>query len=245
VASPAALAIKPGCDRRAPVRSRSPGIVTGLERPSVDPVLCRAVPHALAWMDQVRAGTSIVAIARTEDVSERFVAARLPLTLLSPQIVVAIEQGRQPALAEHGASGAHALSSDWDEQARLFGFESPITHFPLSTIRLPARSLKFPCKFEEILCLLEQGIAARTIRNRDLRRHLPLWPEGILSWIPSRTALNSENRVGDDAAPLGRLLAATPLSTKQGGGRRRDRLRQFAGGDRNLRIGQSLGPITQ
>ena len=71
-------------------------IVTGLERPSIDPVLCRAVAHALAWMHRVRAGTAIAAIAQTESVSERFIRARLPLALLSPQIVVAIEQGRQP-----------------------------------------------------------------------------------------------------------------------------------------------------
>ena len=43
-------------------------IVTGLELPSVDRVLCRAVARALAWMDQVRAGASIAAI---EGVSKR------------------------------------------------------------------------------------------------------------------------------------------------------------------------------
>jgi len=36
--------------RRRGVEAR---IVTGLERPSVDPVLCRTVARALAWMDQV------------------------------------------------------------------------------------------------------------------------------------------------------------------------------------------------
>jgi hypothetical protein len=79
--------------RRRRVEAR---IVTGLQRLSVDRVLCRTVARALARMDEVRASTSIAAIARTEGVSERLIRARLPLALLSPQIVVAIEQGRQP-----------------------------------------------------------------------------------------------------------------------------------------------------
>ena len=114
-------------------------IVTGLERPSVDRVLCRTVARALAWMDQVRAGTSIAAIAQTEGVSERFIRARLPLALLSPQIVAAIEQGRQPASLSTELLVRTPLPSDWDEQARLLGFENSLRHFPLPTIRLPAR----------------------------------------------------------------------------------------------------------
>jgi site-specific DNA recombinase len=122
--------------RRRGVEAR---IVTGLERPSIDLVLCRTVARALAWMDQVRAGTSIAAIAQSEGVSERFIRARLPLALLSPQIVVAIEQGRQPASLNAELLVRTPVPSDWDEQARLLGFESPIKRFPLSTIRLPAR----------------------------------------------------------------------------------------------------------
>jgi hypothetical protein len=122
--------------RRRGVEAR---IVTGLERPSIDPVLCRTVARALAWMDQVRAGTSIAAIAQTEGVSERFIRARLPLALLSPHIVAAIEQGRQPASLSTELLVRTPLPSDWHEQARLLGFESSLTHFPLPTIRLPAR----------------------------------------------------------------------------------------------------------
>jgi hypothetical protein len=122
--------------RRRGVEAR---IVTGLERPSVDRVLCRTVARALAWMDQVRAGTSIAAIAQAEGVSERFIRARLPLALLSPQIVAAIEQGRQPASLSTELLVRTPLPSDWEEQGRLLGLESSLTHFPLPTIRLPAR----------------------------------------------------------------------------------------------------------
>jgi site-specific DNA recombinase len=122
--------------RRRGVEAR---IVTGLERPSVDRVLCRTVARALAWMDQVRAGTSIAAIAQTEGVSERFIRARLPLALLSPQIFAAIGQGGQPASLSTELLVRMPLPSDWDEQACRLGFESSLTHFPLSPIRPPAR----------------------------------------------------------------------------------------------------------
>jgi site-specific DNA recombinase len=105
--------------RRRGVETR---IVTGLERPSVDPVLCRTIARALAWMDQVRAGTSIAALAQTEGVSERFIRARLPLALLSPHIVTAIEQGRQPPSLSTELLVRTTLPSDWHEQARLLGF---------------------------------------------------------------------------------------------------------------------------
>jgi hypothetical protein len=73
-------------------------------------------------MDQVRAGISIASIAQAEGVSERFIrgpAARLPLALLSPRIVAAIEQGRQPASLGTELLVRTPLPSDWDEQARL------------------------------------------------------------------------------------------------------------------------------
>ena len=122
--------------RRRGVEAR---IVTGLEQPSVDRVLCRTLARALAWMDQVRAGTSIAAIAQSEGVSERFIRARLPLALLSPQIVAAIEQGRQPASLSTELLVRTPLPSNWDEQARRLAFESSRTHFPLPTICHPAR----------------------------------------------------------------------------------------------------------
>ena len=135
--APVALTIEtPFQLRRRGVEAR---IVTGLERPSVDPVLCRTVARALAWMDQVRAGTSIAAIAQTEGVSERFIRARLSLALLSPQILTAIEQGRQPASLSTELLVHTSLPSDWNEQERLLGFDSSPRRFRLPRRPLPGR----------------------------------------------------------------------------------------------------------
>jgi len=143
----AALAIKPAAiaesalSIEAPFQLRRRGvetrIVTGLEEPSIDRVLCRTIARALAWMDQIRTGTSIAAIARTEGVSERFIRARLPLALLSPQIVATIEQGRQPPSLTTELLVRTPLPSEWNEQARLLGFDKPV--FPPPASGLPAR----------------------------------------------------------------------------------------------------------
>jgi hypothetical protein len=88
--------------RRRGVEAR---IVTGLERPSIDPVLCRAVAHALAWMHRVRAGTAIAAIAQSESVSERF------FRTLCPAVAPNRRRDRaEPAAgcADHRAPGSHA-----------------------------------------------------------------------------------------------------------------------------------------
>jgi site-specific DNA recombinase len=144
----AALAIKPAAiaevalSIEAPFQLRRRGaearIVTGLERSSVDRVRCRSVARAMAWIDQVRAGMSIAAIARIENVSERFIRARLLLALLSPQIVAAIEQGRQPASLSTELlvrTPCHPTGTSKPACSAL----RALSHFPLSTIRLPAR----------------------------------------------------------------------------------------------------------
>ena len=107
-AAAAALGHRPCSDRRRrvvhrdaiPAASARGGarIVTGLERPSVDRVLCRTVARALAWMDQGRAGASIAAI---EGVSKR-----LHQGPAAPCAAVAANRRRdRPAtgLAEHRA----------------------------------------------------------------------------------------------------------------------------------------------
>jgi hypothetical protein len=144
-------------------------IVTGLERPSVDRVLCRTVARAPAWMDQVRAGASIAAIA-IEGVRSGFIRARLPLALLSPQIAAAI--GRRPASLSTELPDARTLAIRLGRASLLLGFESAHSHFPLSANPAPCSSLKFPCKLENIACSLVQGIAARSIGNPGLRRRL-------------------------------------------------------------------------
>jgi hypothetical protein len=77
--------------RRRGVEAR---IVTGLERPSIDPVLCRALARALpGCIGSGPAPRSQRSLRPRASAS----ASSGPFALLPPQIVAAIEQSRQPA----------------------------------------------------------------------------------------------------------------------------------------------------
>jgi hypothetical protein len=105
--------------RRRGVEAR---LVTGAERRRVDPVLCRSLARSHGWMEQLRAGKPIAAIARSENVSERFIRARLTLALLAPDIVAAILDGRQPVTLTTELVIRTSLPADWSEQRRILGF---------------------------------------------------------------------------------------------------------------------------
>ncbi len=104
--------------RRRGVEAR---MVTGLEAPAVDPLLCRTIARALDWMDEVRGGRPIAGIAAAEGVTERFIRARLPMALLSPAIVTAIEQGRQPPTLTTETLVRMTIPTDWTIQAKVLG----------------------------------------------------------------------------------------------------------------------------
>lgn len=73
-----------------------PGSFTGFERPSVDRVLCRTVARA-PGVNGSGPGRPTDSSDRTiESVSERLIGARLPLALLSRQIVTAMVAGPAP-----------------------------------------------------------------------------------------------------------------------------------------------------
>ena len=64
-----------------------------------DPALLKALGRALRWQKLLDAGTcaSISDIARAEKLDRTYIGDVLRLTLLAPEIVEAIVEGRQPA----------------------------------------------------------------------------------------------------------------------------------------------------
>ena len=65
--------------------------------------------------------TSGVEIAREEGLNQSSVNELLRLTLLSPQIVLALLAGRQPRTLTLSWLKNHYLPPDWGEQAEVFG----------------------------------------------------------------------------------------------------------------------------
>ena len=83
--------------------------------------LVKAVARALKWEQEVRAGSSLSAIARREGVSTTYATRIMPLAFLAPDIVQAIYDGRQPLGLKVKAASAD-LPLDWVAQRRALGF---------------------------------------------------------------------------------------------------------------------------
>ena len=90
-----------------------------------NPSLIRFVARGRRWYRQITSGEmpSITAIANAENVTERYVARVLKGSLLAPDLVQRILEGRQPVTltVRQLRDGS---PSDWIEQQRFFGFSS-------------------------------------------------------------------------------------------------------------------------
>jgi site-specific DNA recombinase len=92
----------------------------------VDAVLLKTVARAHRWFDDLVSGKeiSLAAIARHEKVSVRYVGRGIRLAFLSPAVVEAIAEGRQPAKLSAETLLKHSrLPSAWTEQSRILHIE--------------------------------------------------------------------------------------------------------------------------
>jgi hypothetical protein len=99
--------------------------------PKTDWTLLKAVASGHKWFNQLISGRAFFArnIAAREGVSERFVRRLIPLAFLSPTIVEAIAEGRQPvSLTAEALSRGMDIPRDWDKQFAALGFEPGIVN---------------------------------------------------------------------------------------------------------------------
>ena len=107
-------------------------------KPRPDETLIKALVRAHRWRRQIESGKakSITDIAAQEGVTDAYVCRLLPLTCLSPDIVEAILDGRQPKglrLAELLGNGPVA----WEEQRVNWCFGSSPIEMPTENKRDP------------------------------------------------------------------------------------------------------------
>ena len=93
---------------------------------SIDLPLVRTLGKAFYWERLIESGevANATELARLVKLKAGWVAEVLRMTLLAPDIIRAILDGRQPRhLNLHTVRGRQAeVTVDWDEQRRLFGF---------------------------------------------------------------------------------------------------------------------------
>jgi hypothetical protein len=90
-------------------------------RPRIDNAMVKAIARAFRWRKQLETGVhaSIAEIATAEKINDSYVGRVLRLSLLAPEIVEAIVEGRQPEKLQL----AHLLrpfSIEWQSQREAF-----------------------------------------------------------------------------------------------------------------------------
>lgn len=99
-------------------------LVLADEKPKPDALMRKTLGKALAWLDDLKSGVSITELAKREQVSQRYLRSRLQMAFLSPTIMSAILEGRQPAHLTTETFVRTDIPLNWAEQARAFGFDS-------------------------------------------------------------------------------------------------------------------------
>ena len=83
-------------------------------------MLQRTLAEAHLWARDLRAGTSLIEIARKTGRSEPYIRTRIPLAFLAPKLQAAILDGRQPVDLSVARLIRDGIPMDWAEQARMF-----------------------------------------------------------------------------------------------------------------------------
>jgi hypothetical protein len=100
-------------------------MLPGLDQPNHsakrDPALIKAIARGRAWFDQLATGRApcLQALAKRDDITRRYIRRLIGLAFLSPELVEAILQGRQPVELTATRLTELDLPSDWTEQRGL------------------------------------------------------------------------------------------------------------------------------
>ena len=86
-----------------------------------DPALVKAIARGRAWFEELTSGRarSLHELAKRDGISRRYIRRLVGLAFLSPQLVEAILQGRQPVALTATRLTELDLPLDWAEQHRL------------------------------------------------------------------------------------------------------------------------------
>ena len=123
-----------GCDNAieltATVAFKRCGVETKLVLPGLeqqnhssrcDPALIKAIARGRAWFDELATGRarSLQELAKRDGISRRYIRRLVDLAFLSPELVEAILQGRQPVELTATRLTELDLPLDWTEQHKL------------------------------------------------------------------------------------------------------------------------------
>ena len=98
-----------------------PGRGEPYHRAKSDPTLIKAIARGHLWFEELATGRarSLDELATREGITRRYIRRLVNLAFLSPQLIEAILQGRQPVALTATRLTELDLPLDWSEQRRL------------------------------------------------------------------------------------------------------------------------------
>ena len=98
-----------------------PAVTIHNDRSRFDPTLLKAIARGRAWFDELAAGRarSLGELAERDGITRRYVRRLVDLAFLSPELVEAILQGRQPVELTATRLTELDLPLDWTDQRSL------------------------------------------------------------------------------------------------------------------------------
>ncbi len=86
-----------------------------------DPALIKAIARGRAWFEELVSGRarSLQELAKRDGISRRYIRRLIGLAFLSPELIEAILQGRQPVALTATQLTELDLPLDWTEQHKL------------------------------------------------------------------------------------------------------------------------------
>ena len=98
-----------------------PGLAPQKHSSRCDPALIKAIARGRAWFEELVSGRarSLQELAKRDDISRRYIRRLIGLAFLSPELIEAILQGRQPIALTATRLTELDLPLDWTEQHKL------------------------------------------------------------------------------------------------------------------------------
>ena len=98
-----------------------PGLAQQDRSSRCDPALIKAIARGRAWFEELATGRarSLQELAKRDGISRRYIRRLIGLAFLSPELVEAILQGRQPVALTATRLTEPDLPLDWTEQQKL------------------------------------------------------------------------------------------------------------------------------
>jgi hypothetical protein len=98
-----------------------PGLAQQKHSSRCDPAMIKAIARGRAWFEELAMGRagSLQELAKRDGISRRYIRRLVGLAFLSPQLVEAILQGRQPLALTATRLTELDLPLDWNEQHKL------------------------------------------------------------------------------------------------------------------------------